>query len=71
MKYYFWANKERYRKLKDSGYKELECQTDDREAFEVDTENKTFEVVHKHVNCDFGSYMEDIDFILSENPTDL
>ena len=49
MIYYFWSPSfERIKFLKSIGYREVECKTCDREVLKVDTDNKTFEVVHKH-----------------------
>ena len=66
MIYYFWGSEAKYKKLIAAGYTELPCQTCDKEVLEVNIENKTFEIVHKHVNSNFGEYSEDVDFIINE-----
>lgn len=65
MNHFFWINHDRVKKLIEAGFKELPCQTDDREALSVNIENKTFEIVHKHVNSNFNTYLDDIDVLIN------
>jgi len=49
-KCFMWGSPERLKKLRETlKFSELPCVTDDREALLIDMDNKTFEVVHKHM----------------------
>jgi len=67
MIYYFWAKRSIQEALEENKYIEIACQTCDREVIKVDTDFKTFEVVHKHVPESFDGFAEDINFIINEN----
>jgi len=68
MIYYFWApSLEKINFLKSIGYSELECKTCDREILKVDTDTKTFEIVHKHDPESFALVSEFSKVLFEEN----